>query len=303
MKKALPIALLIVSIVACVHKGNFQRNILSKQFEKTSLIEGKEYSILRGKIKDTLVLNSTTNYIIDGDLSVSKKGVLIIEEGVRLYGCSDYDEARIIVEKKGKLYVNGSLNKPIYFGSLNKNKRPGDIAGIIICGEAINNFGEDIIRGEFQYGGDNNDCSSGSINHLIIEYAGGKDQDLAGLCLFSVGSKTSISNLRVLNSSDDGIKIHGGALSIENLIVERCLDDAIDITMGYQGLIKNAQLNLDEKVADVFVEITNNEYSLDRDKEPYSIVELENVKFLNSNNSKLKNELFKSDKFSSIIQH
>ncbi len=54
-----------------------------------------------------------------------------------------------------------------------------------------------------------------------------------------MGSGTSISDIAILNGTDDGVEFFGGTASITNLYLENNEDDAVDWTEGWNGTITN----------------------------------------------------------------
>ena len=50
-----------------------------------------------------------------------------------------------------------------------------------------------------------------------------------------MGSGTKISNVYVVNGSDDGIEFFGGSVNIDHCLVENCTDDSFDWTEGWNG--------------------------------------------------------------------
>ena len=55
-----------------------------------------------------------------------------------------------------------------------------------------------------------------------------------------VGSGTTISDIELLGSNDDGIEIFGGSVNVTNLIIANHKDDGIDLDEAYKGTITNA---------------------------------------------------------------
>ncbi|MDG2437402.1 MAG: hypothetical protein P8L89_09945, partial [Polaribacter sp.] len=98
----------------------------------------------------------------------------------------------------------------------------------------------------FVYGGSNDEDNSGTINYLIIKGTGAQinaDSQYNGVSLYAVGSGTTISNVAVLNGSDDGFEFFGGTVSASNLYLENNEDDSIDWTEGWNGTVNNAYIS------------------------------------------------------------
>lgn len=54
-----------------------------------------------------------------------------------------------------------------------------------------------------------------------------------------VGSGTTITNIELIGSNDDGIEIFGGSVNVTNLAVAYQKDDAVDLDEAYKGTISN----------------------------------------------------------------
>jgi hypothetical protein len=122
------------------------------------------------------------------------------------------------------------------------NQQPGDWGGLVILGDATTSEGVDAIAevGGFVYGGNNDADDSGSIDYLVINYAGAQinsESQYNGLSLYAVGSETSISNVAILNGTDDGVEFFGGTVSASNFYLENNEDDAVDWTEGWNGTL------------------------------------------------------------------
>lgn len=92
--------------------------------------------------------------------------------------------------------------------------------------------------GNASYGGDVEDDNSGTIEYVVIRnsgYALDSEHEANGISLYGVGSGTTISNVYVVNGSDDGIEFFGGSVNIDHCIVEDCTDDSFDWTEGWNG--------------------------------------------------------------------
>jgi hypothetical protein len=68
------------------------------------------------------------------------------------------------------------------------------------------------------------------------------DQEVNGLSLAGVGSGTTISNITIVNSSDDGIEIWGGTVDVTNATLINCQDDSFDLDYGYVGNATNIKV-------------------------------------------------------------
>ena len=144
-----------------------------------------------------------------------------------------------MVQKGAAIDIQGTPNEPVIMTSANET--PGDWGGLVIAGDATTTKGTDATAevGDITYGGGNDADNSGSIDYLIINYAGAQinsESQYNGLTLYAVGSETTISNVAILNGTDDGVEFFGGTVSASNFYLENNQDDAIDWTEGWNGI-------------------------------------------------------------------
>ena len=199
---------------------------------------------LSGDITTNTSLDANMNYRLTGALSVKSGSTLTIPAGTTITantGTSVY----IVIERGAKIDVQGTAANPVTMTSTNRN--PGDWGGLILLGNAISSQGTDVTAevGGFLYGGTDAADNSGSINYLIINYAGAQinaDSQYNGLTLYSVGSGTSIENVAMLNGTDDGVEFFGGSVSPTNMYFENNEDDSVDWTEGWNGTLTNAYI-------------------------------------------------------------
>lgn len=96
---------------------------------------------------------------------------------------------------------------------------------------------------ESQYGGDNDDDSSGRLEYVVVKHSGatvGNGDELNGITFGAVGRNTVVRNIEVYSAYDDGIEMFGGSVGIENYVALYVRDDSIDIDEGWNGTISNA---------------------------------------------------------------
>ncbi len=196
---------------------------------------------------------------------------LTIEPGATLAFQTNNDF--IIVNRGSRILADGLPDKPITFTSvsdINGTVGPEDVqqwGGIVINGFGVSNkcsytgtrgeagfaltantecsieaegsAGDD----ESQYGGDNDDDSSGIMRYVVVKHTGAEvanGDELNGISFGGVGRGTVIENLQVYSTFDDGIEMFGGAVSFTNLVALYVRDDSIDIDEGWIGSINNA---------------------------------------------------------------
>ena len=179
----------------------------------------------------------------------------------------------IIINRGSKILADGTADKPITITSvsdINGTVGPEDVqqwGGIVINGFGVSNkcsytgtrgqpgfaltpgsecsieaegsAGDD----ESQYGGDNDDDSSGIMRYVVVKHTGaevGNGDELNGISFGGVGRGTVVENLQVYSTYDDGIEMFGGAVDFTNFVALYVRDDSIDIDEGYIGTISNA---------------------------------------------------------------
>ena len=202
--------------------------------------------IMEGNLDESYTLNSSTIYSLTSSFIIESGVTLIIPAGTNIQAVNGGTSVYIAVLKGGKIDIQGTESSPVYMSSASGNS--GDWGGLTICGDATTTAGVDAEAevGGFIYGGTNDADDSGSINYLIIKGTGAQinaDSQYNGVSLYAVGSGTSISNVAVIDGSDDGIEFFGGTVSATNLFLENNEDDSIDWTEGWNGTVNNAYIS------------------------------------------------------------
>ncbi len=210
---------------------------------------------LPNSITSDLILDANKSYVLNGRVIVKNNASLTIPAGIIVSVVkNDTLESKgvLIITKGAKLLINGTIEKPVLFTSAAILKAPGDWGAIIILGKAPTNIGTGNVAGltisaDTEFGGTASDDNSGSINYLRIEYCGGINPDnenewlvdkASGLCLASVGFATTINNVMVEHSRDDGFQFVGGTVNATNLIGYNNGDDDFDFDLGYTGKLQ-----------------------------------------------------------------
>ena len=207
--------------------------------------------MLIGVIDKNTTLSKKNIYLIVGKVYVANNAVLTIEPGTLIRG--DFDtRGMLIVTKGSKIIANGDESNPIVFTS-NKSaseRKPGDWGGVVIMGESnVNKFGNIgylnlNLESKYNiYGGDNSKSSSGILNYVRIEFAGGKNRgvyDACSLMLAGVGSGTKIDFVQISYSKVDSFEFLGGQINTNNLVSFRASKDDFDFTAGIQAKINNS---------------------------------------------------------------
>lgn len=205
--------------------------------------------IIRGKV---VVTDGATLTVGPGTIIKAGEGTL-------------NDATALVVARGGQIFMNGTEDAPIIMTDINDDitytsastnrtsMDRGKWGGLIILGKAkiSNSTAEKAVEGILgiegetwmNYGGDDNADNSGSITYISIRHSGisvKPDEELQGLTLGGVGNGTTIENVEIVGSDDDGVEFFGGSVDVTNLLIWNHFDDGIDIDMAYSGTIRNA---------------------------------------------------------------
>ena len=243
--KILNIVAFSLATLALVNCGSEEPSIIIEE-PASEVIGNLNSGIMNGSLDEDYTLNSNTIYNLNSSFVVQSGATLTIPAGTRIQAENGGTSVYIAVLKGGKIDIQGTSSSPVYMGSASGN--PGDWGGLTICGDATTTAGANAEAevGGFIYGGTNDADNSGSINYLIIKGTGAQinaDSQYNGVSLYAVGSGTTISNVAVINGSDDGFEFFGGTVSASNLYLENNEDDSIDWTEGWSGTIDNAYIS------------------------------------------------------------
>lgn len=233
-------------------------------------------------ITSNTTLSRSVTYVMKGYNSVKSGATLVIEPGTKIFG--DFNtKGTLIIERGGKIYANGSASDPIVFTSRKPagQRNAGDWGGIIILGRSGINTSTGVDSAEIEgfgaglgpvYGGQpriDND-SSGVLRFIRIEFAGVNltgvsGNEINGLTMGGVGSRTVIEYVQVSYSGDDSFEWFGGNVNCKYLIAYKGLDDDWDADNGYRGRVQFGLSVRDSALADVSssngFEIDNNNQS------------------------------------------
>lgn len=220
-----------------------------------------------GTISSNETWSSINIYTLEGKVIVPDGVTLTIEAGTIIKGKEGQESqaSALVVSRGGKIMAEGTADKPIIFTSIlddittgqkvgsNLAKTDNQLwGGVVICGKAPvsaeNGDTEGNIEGinpddKFgKYGGNDPADNSGVLNYVSIRHGGisiGQDNELNGITLGGVGSGTTITNIEVYATLDDGIECFGGTVNLSNILVFYQGDDGIDLDQNYAGTISD----------------------------------------------------------------
>ncbi|MFA6439732.1 MAG: T9SS type A sorting domain-containing protein, partial [Bacteriovoracaceae bacterium] len=232
-------------------------------------------------------LSRDTIYVLTGFYYVDSLASLYIQPGTVIMGDSATN-GTVIIRRGGKIYAEGSKTEPIVFTSakpIGQRKR-GDWGGIIVLGSAPTNRPvtqsiEGIDVGG-QYGGSNQNDTSGVIRYVRIEFPGiviSLNNEINGLTLGGVGRGTKLEYIQVSYSGDDAFEFFGGTVDAKYLVAIGTTDDDFDSDYGFSGRIQFAFSRKDKNIWDVAGE--TNGFESDNDGTPTTTAPLTSPVFSN----------------------
>ena len=195
-------------------------------------------------LADEYTSNATISGIasLEGTTFVKSGATLTFAAGTEVIATKGGAEINIVVEKGGKIMVEGTASQPVVFSSV--DGAPGDWGGLTILGQGISSGGVDVKFevGGYPYGGTNAADNSGSIEYLVVKGTGAQidsESQTNGISFCAVGSGTTVNNIAIINGDDDGVEFYGGAVSATNVYLENNSDDSVDWTENWKGGIEN----------------------------------------------------------------
>lgn len=202
--------------------------------------------VLTGELDHEATLDASVTYKLTGTFIVKEGGIINIPAGTTIKASEGFG-SYILVLQGGKINVNGTEAAPVTMTSDDANtaKASGYWGGLIINGKAKIAGESGVVKtascemnAKYLYGGEDDADNSGSITYLKLEYAGARssaDVEHNGLTLDAVGNGTTIENVFILESADDGVEFFGGTVNVKNFLVVNSDDDCFDNTQGYRG--------------------------------------------------------------------
>ena len=210
----------------------------------------------------TVTWSKDTTYILRGFIFINDGQTLTIEPGTVIKGQPGQGAgaSALIVARGGKLMAQGTADAPIIMTGLADDLNgsvPDDAnqlwGGLIILGKATtSNNAEGGVKGiegipetetRGLYGGTDDQDNSGTIQYVSVRHGGsviGADNEINGISLGAVGSKTVLDHIEVFSNFDDGIEFFGGNPTVTNVVIVYPGDDGLDQDEGFHGKIQNA---------------------------------------------------------------
>jgi hypothetical protein len=204
---------------------------------------------LSGDITSDLTLTANKVWVLDGLVAVKDGATLTIEAGTTIIGKDGTGDntSYMIIDKGAKIMAEGTAAKPIIFTSEiaydGGTAAVGQWGGLTIIGKAGNAQVQPYeVNSAFVADSSDLADNSGSLKYVQILNSGitmETDKEINGLSLVGVGSGTTIEDITVNKSDDDGIEIWGGTVNLTNVTISECTDDHFDIDDGYAGTVTN----------------------------------------------------------------
>lgn len=178
---------------------------------------------------------------------------LEIEPGAIVFGSRGADY--LVISRGSKIEAVGTASAPVIFTSYNDvigdEVQAGQWGGMIILGNApTTKCPTDGTECSLQvegaetgavFGGADDSDDSGTLNYVVVKYAGfeiAPDNELNGITFGGVGSGTEIDYLQVHANADDGIEFFGGSVNATHVVLTSIQDDSVDWDNGYNGKLQ-----------------------------------------------------------------
>ena len=241
--------------------------VTSSSSSQTTTQTGGEVEV-REVSEDTTWTKDKVYKLVGNKVKVKSGVTLTIEAGTTIIAES---KAYLLVLKGAKIMAEGTKEEPIIFtseeaynGAAEKSAQWGGLTlfGNAQVNEADLKYEVDESDPDFAFGSitpDNNDENSGVLKYVQIRNTGfavAPDKEVNGLSLCGIGSGTTIDNVTIYNSGDDGIEIWGGTVNLSNITIEGAQDDSLDVDNGYTGTVTNLTIKQTEPGYSL-VEMTN----------------------------------------------
>ena len=262
-------------------------------------VNGMAVCQLSGEINQDVLLTAGRLYELVGKVVIGgdneNSAILSVQAGTTVYGgtASDF----LVISRGSQLLVNGTRTAPVTFtalddllGNVDIDTTRGLWGGLVINGNApINDCPEGATGGTAEctkegeansglFGGDQPEDDSGSLNYLVVKFAGSNvdpENQLNGIAFQGVGSGTEVEFVQVHNNLDDGIEFFGGTVSGKYIVLTGNADDSLDWTDGWTGNVQYLLIDQAADSADNGIEADNREG--DENADPRSLPRIANM--------------------------
>ena len=202
-----------------------------------------------GSITTNTTWDNTNEYLLTGQVFVKSGATLTIQPGVTIKALPDDGNGlapALIIEQGAKIMAEGTLANPITFTSILSSAElaaspRGNWGGIIVNGKApLAGGGTKFVEGitGVPYGGTDPEDNSGTLKYVRVWHGGrsiGQDNEINGITLAGVGSKTTVEYCEVAYNLDDGFEMFGGTVNLKYCSALYVGDDGFDTDEGYIG--------------------------------------------------------------------
>jgi hypothetical protein len=216
--------------------------------------ETADIEIISGTITSDMTLTADKIYALSGPVAVGNDNedstILSIDPGVTIFGETGNDY--LVISRGSQIEAEGTATDPITMTSkadvLGETVGAGQWGGLVILGNASSNKCPDDgttcslqVEGAFDgavFGGTDDEDNSGTLNYLVIKYAGYEIEsgnELNGITFGGVGSGTEVDYVQVHANADDGVEFFGGTVDVKHLVLTENQDDSVDWDNGYRG--------------------------------------------------------------------
>jgi hypothetical protein len=204
-----------------------------------------------------ITLSNDTVWALEGAVFVGNDNTdsinLVIEPGTIVFGRSGNDY--LVISRGSDIKAIGTVAEPIIMTSYNDvlgdEVGAGQWGGVIILGNAPSTKcpqdGTDCslqvegVESGAVFGGTDSTDDSGTLNYVVVKYAGfeiAPDNELNGITFGGVGSGTTVDYVQVHANADDGVEFFGGSVSAKHLVLTSIQDDSVDWDNGYNGKLQ-----------------------------------------------------------------
>lgn len=258
----------------------------------TATIAGEAFPICElseGDLDGNITLTNDHVYLLtetvsvgDGDAETGHtvSYTLTIEPGTMIYGTG---AAALVITRGSMIDADGTAEMPILMLGYNADDADpyntfsgrGEWGGLIIDGYAPVNAAdasgnvasEAVADGVIRYFGGNDAAdNSGTVRYVVIGesgYAFRPDQEVQGWTAEGVGSGTTVEYMQIFGSEDDGIEWFGGSVNQKYLLINGQDDDALDMDLGFNGMIQYALVIMGASNGDHGIESDSNGSNFD----------------------------------------